>query len=188
MVHLRPPLMSKGQADDFYAYSAIGTGLFWLAGGLATGPVALTLALCGAGAAINHAPKKSNNPNMQWTTPTGPPPFPNDMPPEPRQYVVEREKELEQRFGMNAVYCYRTMIYEGQALGPAFETLWNSLAHLKSQGYWRNGQIQGSDGEGPPGHPDPNDEQPISLTSLKEFFFGRTELYPATEEDMRGLP
>ena len=48
------PLLSKGQAENFFTYQAVGTGLLWLLGGLTGGFSLVVIAACGLGAAINR--------------------------------------------------------------------------------------------------------------------------------------
>ncbi|PQO30116.1 hypothetical protein [Blastopirellula marina] len=142
----RPPLMSRGQANDFYSYTAIGTGLMWLAGGLAAGPAALALGLCGAGAIANNrrsSGRNAYNPQMIFQPPNMAPPGPLDrgLPPEAMPYVNEVEGILRSHFGENAVHCYRQMVLEGYTTKDAYETLYKLLAALREQGYWDKGQI-----------------------------------------------
>lgn len=145
---LRPPLMSKGQANDFYSYMTIGTGLMWLAGGVAAGPAAITLGLCGAGAIANNhrgGGQNARNPQMSFTPEQAapPPPLDDGLPsPEAVAYVKNVEDDLKKQFGINAVYCYRNMVREGYDTGSAYKTLFDLLGPLKQQGYWKNGQIQ----------------------------------------------
>lgn len=144
----RPPLMSQGQANDFYSYTAIGTGLMFLAGGLAAGPAALALGLCGAGAVANNrreSGRNGYNPKMAFQSPNTEPPGglsnPN-WPPEAYEALAEREDELGKRFGMNAVYCYRSMILEGYKIKEGYDILYPFLQALRDQWHWDKGQIQ----------------------------------------------
>jgi len=139
--------MSQGQTNDFYSYMTIGTGLMWLAGGLAAGPAALALGLCGAGAVANN--RRSNgrnayNPKMSFqpqnTTPPGSLSNPN-WPQEAYDALAEREAQLEKEFGINAVYCYRFMILEGHLIKEGYDALYPFLQTLRDQGYWDKGQI-----------------------------------------------
>ncbi len=144
----RPPLMSQGQANDFYSYMSIGTGLMWLAGGLAAGPAALALGLCGAGAVANNrrsSGRNAYNPQMVYQPPNTAPPAPLEHPNwEPCVYeaVAEREARLEKEFGINAVYCYRQMVMEGYKIMEAADVLCSFLIALRDQGYWDKGKIQ----------------------------------------------
>lgn len=144
----RPPLMSQGQANDFYSYTAIGTGLFFLAGGLAAGPAAIALGLCGAGAVANNRQSRgrnASNPQMRLTPQqTAPPPPLTDglQSAEAVQYVARVEADLKENYGINAVYCYRNMVREGHDTCQAYHDLSHFLGDLKVRGYWNNGRIQ----------------------------------------------
>ena len=48
------PLLSKGQAANFFTYQALGTGLLWALGGLTRGFSLVMIAACGLGAALNR--------------------------------------------------------------------------------------------------------------------------------------
>ena len=144
----RPPLMSRGQANDFYTYMSIGTGLMFLAGGLAAGPAAIALGLCGAGAVANNrrsSGRNAYNPQMTFQPPKTNPPGPLKYPhweQEAYDALAEREAQLEKDFGINAVYCYCSMILEGYQIKEGYSILYPFLQALREQGYWDKGQIQ----------------------------------------------
>ncbi len=142
---IRPPFMSQGQANDAYALASLGTGLAWLAGGVAAGPAALALGLFGAGAIANNCGPNHNDPHMQFTGSGARPPEPLSYPtwtPEIYEAIGEMESRLVQNYGQNAVYCFRRMACEGYTISDAFETLMSLLNSLKAKGYWRNGRIE----------------------------------------------
>ncbi len=147
----RPPLMSRGQANDFYAYTTIGTGLMFLAGGLAAGPAAIALGLCGLGAAANNRRESGRcgwRPEMVFQPPAVVPPGPLsnlDWTQEEYDRLDRIEARLKRDFGMNAVHCFRMMITEGHPIGGAEDVLRTLLASLKSNGYWSNGAIDSGD-------------------------------------------
>lgn len=145
---IRPPLMSRGQANDFYSYMGIGTGLMFLAGGVAAGPAALALGLCGLGAVSNNRRESGRCgwlPQMVYQPPNTKPPAPLSFPHwEQWAYdaVRDHEAELEREFGINAVYCYRYMVLEGHKINQGHADLCALLYALREQGYWGNGRIQ----------------------------------------------
>ena len=65
----RPPLMSQGQANDLYSYTAISTGLMFLAGGLAAGPAAIALGLYGVGDTANNRRERAVAAGAEGTIP-----------------------------------------------------------------------------------------------------------------------
>jgi len=144
---MRPPLMTKGQADDFYGYMTIGTGLMWLVGGVAAGPAAIAIAACAAGTVANRMGVNGNNPQMRWRPPQGPPGPLEGLPPDVAKYVHGREGDLRREFGENAVYCYRQMVFERWQPEAAYNFFVATVRPLKEQGYWVDGRLQGNPGE-----------------------------------------
>jgi hypothetical protein len=68
------------------------------------------------------------------------------------------EDELQAEFGINAVYCFRTMIAEAKESGkyksyvplfPSFEKLRSLLRELKRRGLWKDGRLQAKPGTTP---------------------------------------
>ncbi|MCC7424598.1 MAG: hypothetical protein IT428_30385 [Planctomycetaceae bacterium] len=59
------PLLSKGQAENFFTYQAIGTGLFWALGGLTSGFSLVMVAACGLGAVMNRGSRNDCSPDQE---------------------------------------------------------------------------------------------------------------------------
>ena len=195
MSTIRPPFFTKGQANDGYTYASLGIGLFWLAGGVAAGPAAAALALCGAGFALNNANvgRNSEDPKLVFL-----PKAPTLGPPDPLTnqtwtnddytFVQDAENRLLSQYGQNAVYCFRQMVLEGHSHQDAFAMLSHVLEELVKRNKWRNGFVQ-SNGQTPKRILDelfgrrvasPELESWISSDGLREYYqyqCGRTDDY-----------
>lgn len=148
MAGIRPPFVSQGKADDLYGIAGIGAGLTWLIGGMAAAPAAAIIAACGAGVALNHSRIGDKRHSLTYVPPTTPPDRPS-LQPNDSLTASKCERDLEQEFGINAVYCYRTMLSEGKDAWQAFNTLRAMLREMIQRGLWSKDGVKGQPDETP---------------------------------------